>query len=121
MSIYVKRQQPRLPYNEAEQYRKADIIIDNVCKVAGISWLELIGRNRNMKKNAVIGIIAFLCNEYQVHPSKIGHLLNRSRGNMINQAKRYRNYVRYVSKSESGMTIDRIYKGSLARLQKILQ
>lgn len=107
-------------YNKAEQYRRADIIIDTVCEVAGLNWLQLIDpKAKNLTRNIAIGIIALLCWDYGVHPLRIGNLINRSRSNMANQRRNYRDYVRMADNSKSSKLTMRIYNESKQRLNAI--
>lgn len=107
-------------YDKAEQYRRADIIIDTVCEVAGLSWLQLINpKAKNLTRNIVIGIIALLCWDYGVHPLRIGDLINRSRPNMANQRRKYREYVRMAGNSKADQLTTRIYNESKQRLNAI--
>lgn len=139
--------QSKLLYKRAEQYRKIDIIIDTVCKVSGMSWLDFItdtkkiickgkkepGNNKSQKgkevirhkkdllRNNTVGIIALLCWEYvgTGYERKVAKLLNRSRSNMINQAQAYRKALQARINEKSSLLTQRIYDESKARLDVI--
>lgn len=77
-----------------EQYRRACIIIDTVCKVGDVSWLDFLFKKKSSKMNIIRGVAFYLSWEYGVHASRMAALTVRSRCNVINQSKRYRWYLR---------------------------
>lgn len=77
-----------------EQYRLADIIIDAVCKVGNINYLELVTKPRSAKLSTLRGIVCLISWEYNIHPRKMANLIKRSRANVINQTNRYRNWLK---------------------------
>lgn len=114
-----------LYYDKVDQYRKADTIIQVVCQEAGVSWLSLL-QHRPMKNyTTVIGIIAVICNDYSIHPSRIGALLRRSRPVMIITAQRYWDYLRVQSGKTNRTAYDKyiqeLYDNSHAKLKKMLK
>ena len=79
--------------SSSEQYRRADIIIDAVCKVGNIDYLQFITEPRSVKLSTLRGIACILSWEYDIHPRKIAKLIQRSRANVINQTNRYRSWL----------------------------
>lgn len=83
-----------MEYRIDEQYRRADIIIDAVCKVGGVSGLDFIFKKKSFRMNIIRGVAFYLSWEYGVHARNMAALSLRSRCNVINQSKRYRWYLR---------------------------
>lgn len=76
-----------------EQYRRADLIIDAVCKVGGITYFDLIASSRSLEINILRGLCCFVSWDYGVHARILSRLIHRSRANIINQSNRYRSYL----------------------------
>lgn len=79
--------------NVDEQYRRADIIIDAVCKVGEVSYCDFLHHKRSLHMNILRGVAFYLSWEYDVHARRMAILAHRSRSNIINQSKRYRYYI----------------------------
>lgn len=77
-----------------EQYRRACIVIDAVCKAGDVSWLDFLFKKKSFQMNIVRGVAFYLSWEYGVHAARMAALTMRSRCNVINQSKRYRWYLR---------------------------
>ncbi len=120
-------------YADEEEYRKLDIIIDTVCKVAGFPWYEFwacskkkrkwketeqeyIAHTKDIKKNVVVGVVSLLCWEYKVSARKAALITHRSRANIINQAKTYRGYINTVC----GDFTAKVYNESKKILENLL-
>lgn len=85
-----------------EQYRRADIIIDAICNVGEITYMDFVMEKRSVKMNTLRGVCCLLGWEYGVHPRKLAEMIRRSRSNVINQTNRYRNWL----SSRDKITVD---------------
>lgn len=83
-----------MEYDQDEQYRRADIIIEEICKVGGVTYADFLYRKRSLQMNILRGVAFYLSWEYGVHARRMGIMTHRSRCNVINQSKRYRYYIR---------------------------
>lgn len=83
-----------MEYSEDEQYRRASIIIDAVCKAGKVSYCDFLYSKKSLRMNIVRGVASYLSWEYGVHARRMARLSNRSRCNILNQSKRYRYYIR---------------------------
>lgn len=81
-------------YDQEEQYRRADIIVDAVCQAGECSYCDFIFKKRSLRMNILRGVAFYLSWEYGVHARRMALVARRSRSNVINQSKRYRYYVR---------------------------
>ena len=79
--------------NGAEQYRRADIIIDAVCNVGNITYMDFVTEKRSVKMSTLRGVCCLIGWEYKVHPRKLAEMIRRSRSNVINQTSRYRKWL----------------------------
>lgn len=82
-----------MEYSESEQYRRAEIVIDAVCKVGGCAYPDFLFKKKSLRMNILRGVAFYLSWEYGVHARRMAMLTHRSRGNIINQSKRYRYYI----------------------------
>lgn len=64
-----------------------------VCEVGEISLEQLRSRKKAVLLNSLRGIFCFMAMKGGIHPTLAGERLERSRGNVINQAKRYKGYL----------------------------
>lgn len=99
-------------YSSVEQFRRADIIIDAVCRVGRVAYPELVSHPRSLLYNTLRGVCCLLSWEYGVHPNKMKSLIMRSRCNVINQSKRYLHYLK---------TGDRITEKVYIEAKKIIE
>lgn len=83
-----------MEYTQDEQYRRADIIIDAACKVGGVTYPDFLFRKRSLEINTLRGVAFYLSWEFGVHARYMAICTHRTRGNIINQSKRYRYYIR---------------------------
>lgn len=83
-----------MEYTEDEQYRRASIIVDAACKVGKVSYPDFLFQKRSLHMNTLRGVAFYLSWEYGVHARYMAVIAHRTRGNVINQSKRYRNYLR---------------------------
>lgn len=77
-----------------EQFRRADIIVDAICKVGQVSFCDLLFKKKSLQMNILRGVAFLLSWEYGVHARIMAQLTRRSRANIINQSKRYRFYLK---------------------------
>ncbi len=76
-----------------EEFRRADIIIDAVCEVGGISYFQLLNAPKETTISTLRGICCVVAWEYNVHARKLAKLIHRTRGNVLNQTKKYRGFL----------------------------
>lgn len=82
-----------MKYDPEEQLRRADIIVDEICKVGNVSYCDFLFKKKSLKMNIVRGVAFYLSWEYGVHARMMALHAHRSRANIINQSKRYRYYI----------------------------
>ncbi len=81
-------------YNQVNQYVWSDRILSAVCEVGEVSFLELSAPNlRTVKLNALRGIFCYITRDMCIHPERAALLINRTRQNVINQARKYAQYI----------------------------
>lgn len=83
-----------MEYSQDEQYRRAEIIIDAVCKVGECTYAEFMFKKKSFHMNILRGVAFYLSWEYGVHARRMAIMTSRTRGNVINQSKRYCGYIR---------------------------
>lgn len=87
-----------MTHSQTEQYLWADRIMQAVCSVGGITFLDLISETKATKTNELRGLYCLLTREYCIHPERAARLIARSRQNVINQARRYMQYIQVKDK-----------------------
>ena len=87
-----------MTHSQTEQYLWADRIMQAVCSVGGITFLDLISETKTTKTNELRGLYCLLTREYCIHPERAATLIARSRQNVINQARRYMQYIQAKDK-----------------------
>lgn len=87
-----------MTHSQTEQYLWADRIMQAVCSVGGITFLDLISETKTTKTNELRGLYCLLTREYCIHPERAARLIVRSRQNVINQARRYMQYIQAKDK-----------------------
>lgn len=87
-----------MTHSQTEQYLWADRIMQTVCSVGGITFLDLISETKTTKTNELRGLYCLLTREYCIHPERAARLIARSRQNVINQARRYMQYIQVKDK-----------------------
>lgn len=85
-------------YSQTEQYLWADRIMNAVCEVGGITFMQLISENKTTKTNELRGLYCLITRDYNVHPERAALLISRTRQNVINQTKRYWQYIQSKDK-----------------------
>lgn len=87
-----------MTHSQTEQYLWANRIMQAVCSVGGITFLDLISETKTTKTNELRGLYCLLTREYCIHPERAARLIARSRQNVINQARRYMQYIQVKDK-----------------------
>ena len=80
-------------YNQIKQYELADGIMRAVCDVGGITFIQLCSAVKTVKLNTLRGLYCLISRDYCIHPDRSARLLCRTRANVINQARKYMQYV----------------------------
>ena len=91
-----------MEYSPSEQFRRADIIINAVCKVGKISYFHLLSAPKSTIINTLRGVCCIVAWEYGVHARRMAKLIHRTRGNVLNQQRKYLGFLR----SKDPMTVD---------------
>lgn len=91
-----------MEYGPSEQFRRADIIINAVCKVGNISYFHLLSAPKSTFMNTLRGVCCIVAWEYGVHARRLAKLIHRTRGNVLNQQRKYMGFLR----SKDQMTVD---------------
>lgn len=82
-----------MEYTNCEEFRRADIIIDAVCKVGGISYFQFLNEPKNTTISTLRGVCCVVAWEYKIHARRLSRLIHRTRGNVLNQTKKYRGFL----------------------------
>lgn len=85
-----------------EEFRRADIIIDAVCKVGGITYFQLLNAPKETTISTLRGVCCVVAWEYNIHARRLARLIHRTRGNVLNQTKKYRGFLQAKDK----LTVD---------------
>ena len=85
-------------YSQIEQYEISDRIMRAVCKVGNVTFMQLCSMVKTVKLNTLRGLYCLICRDYCIHPDRAARLLCRTRQNIINQAKRYLQYIQAKDK-----------------------
>ena len=75
------------------QYITLNRIVLAACESANVPYTELISRKKSLKLNLLRGVVYLISREMDVHPTVTAHVLNRTRTNIINVARKYRDYL----------------------------
>lgn len=85
-------------YSQYEQYELSDRIMRAVCEVGGVTFLQLCSTAKTVKLNALRGLYCLISRDYCIHPDRSARLICRTRANVINQAKKYLEYLQAKDK-----------------------
>lgn len=85
-------------YNQIKQYELADEIMRAVCDVGGVTFIQLCSAVKTVKLNTLRGLYCLISRDYCIHPDRSARLLCRTRANVINQARKYMQYVQSKDK-----------------------
>lgn len=92
-----------MTYTQTEQYMWADRIMQAVCIVGGITFIQLISESKTTKANELRGLYCLITRDYNIHPERAARLISRTRQNVINQARRYWQYLQAKDKVITGL------------------
>lgn len=87
-----------MTYSQTEQYMWADRILNAVCSVGGVTFIQLVSETKTVKTNVLRGLYCVLTRDYSVHPERAALLISRTRQNVINQTRRYWQYLQTKDK-----------------------
>lgn len=85
-------------YNQFEQYYLSDQIMRAVCEVGEITFMQLCSAVKTVKLNTLRGLYCLISRNYCIHPDRSARLLCRTRQNVINQARKYLQYIQVKDK-----------------------
>lgn len=85
-------------YNQYQQYEISDRIMQAVCEVGKVTFMELCSAVKTVKLNTLRGLYCLISRDYCIHPDRSARLLCRTRTNVINQARKYMQYVQSKDK-----------------------
>jgi hypothetical protein len=83
-----------MEYSPSEQFRRANIIIDAVCKVGNITYFHLLSAPKSTVINTLRGVCCIVAWEYGVHARRLAKMIHRTRGNVLNQQRKYLGFLR---------------------------
>lgn len=88
-----------MTYSQTEQYMWADRIMQAVCIVGGITFLQLVSEVKTTRINELRGVYCLVTRDYNIHPERAACFISRTRQNVINQARRYSQYIQAKDKA----------------------
>lgn len=81
-------------YNQLEQYITANNIMNAVCAVGEVTFLDMTAPARKSTRlNMLRGLFCYITRDMCVHPDRAARMLGRTRQNVINQARKYGGYL----------------------------
>lgn len=81
-------------YTQTEQYVLADSIIEAICAIGGVTFVQLTSPHiKSAKLNILRGLYCVITRDYCIHPIRAARLICRTRQNVINQARKYMGYL----------------------------
>lgn len=86
-------------FSQTEQYMWADRIMNAVCTIGGITFIQLVSEVKTAKTNELRGIYCLITRDYNIHPERAARLISRTRQNVINQTRRYWQYLQAKDKA----------------------
>lgn len=87
-----------MTFSQTEQYMWADRIMNAVCTIGGITFIQLVSEVKTAKTNELRGIYCLITRDYNIHPERTARLISRTRQNVINQTRRYWQYLQAKDK-----------------------
>lgn len=88
-----------MTYSQTEQYMWADRIMNAVCTIGGITFMQLVSETKTVKTNELRGLYCLITRDYNIHPERAARLISRTRQNVINQTRRYWQYLQAKDKA----------------------
>ena len=61
-------------YSQTEQYLWADRILNAVCAVGGITFMQLVSEIKTAKTNELRGLYCLITRDYNIHPERAARL-----------------------------------------------
>ena len=80
-------------YSQIQQYELSDRIMRAVCEVGQVTFMELCSMVKTVKMNTLRGLYCLISRDYCIHPDRSARLICRTRQNVINQARKYAQYI----------------------------
>lgn len=87
-----------MTFSQTEQYMWADRIMNAVCTIGSITFIQLVSEVKTAKTNELRGIYCLITRDYNIHPERAARLISRTRQNVINQTRRYWQYLQAKDK-----------------------
>lgn len=91
-----------MPLQSCEEYRMADVIIDAVCEVGGVSYFDFIMAPKSTLLSTLRGVCCVVAWDYGIHARRMAKLMRRTRGNVLNQQRTYR----HLLQAKDNITLD---------------
>lgn len=88
-----------MTFSQTEQYMWADRIMNAVCTIGGITFMQLVSETKTAKTNELRGLYCLITRDYNIHPERAARLISRTRQNVINQTRRYWQYLQAKDKA----------------------
>lgn len=88
-----------MTYSQTEQYMWADRIMNAVCTIGCITFMQLVSETKTVKTNELRGLYCLITRDYNIHPERAARLISRTRQNVINQTRRYWQYMQAKDKT----------------------
>lgn len=85
-------------YNQIQQYEILDQIMKAVCKGGDVTFMQLCSTSKSVKLNTLRGLYCLISRDYCIHPDRAARLLCRTRANIINQSRKYLQYIQAKDK-----------------------
>ena len=87
-----------LPLQSCKEIQTADVIIDVICHVGEVSYFDFLFAPKSTKLSTIRGICCVLAWEYKVHARRMAKMMQRTRGNVLNQQRTYRHLLQAKDK-----------------------
>lgn len=87
-----------MTFSQTEQYMWVDRIMNAVCTIGGITFIQLVSEVKTAKTNELRGIYCLITRDYNIHPERAARLISRTRQNVTNQTRRYWQYLQAKDK-----------------------
>lgn len=81
------------------QYILSNHIMSAVCEAGEVSFMELSSPgSKTVKLNTLRGIFCYITRDMCIHPDRAARLICRTRQNVVNQARKYSEYIQVKDK-----------------------
>ena len=88
----------RMALQSCEEFQMADMIIDAICHVGEVSYVDFLFAPKSTTLSTLRGICCVLAWDYKVHARRMAKLMQRTRGNVLNQQRTYRHLLQAKDK-----------------------